>query len=234
MAAPAFRSSSTSGNVTATSDTITKPSGVASGDILLYQLYLETDLATVITLPSGWAQIRSLNQTGFSIDYRAVWCWKRAGGSEPANYTFSGWASNFYESAMAAFQDAVASGTPYEADDGLAQATSGGAPSVPSVTTLGADRLIVAGYTSLDGGNAVWAPGSSGMAERIDAASNALYTVAQAAAGASGTKTVAVTGGVNPFWCAGLVLAMLPVAGAAAASLVAPSPAQRYAHVLVR
>lgn len=217
MAAPAYRSSNVGGGATTTSVTVTKPSGTTTNDILLYGIYLEGDMSSPITWPSGFTQIRSVAQldgTAFGpFDYRLAWAWKRADGSEGASYQASGWISNYNEAWVASFSGCVTTGTPYDDEDGVANTVGDDAPTTPSVDTIGANRLIVASYCSYDGGPAVWAPGGSGMTERIDSISKSLYDVAQASAGASGAKTVSCTGGINPEYHVGVILALQPVVG---------------------
>jgi hypothetical protein len=210
MAAPALRATNTAGESSVDNLTLTKPSGTVSGDILLIGLYVEGN--PTITWPTGFSQIRMLTTAG-GFNSRHFWAWKRAGGSEGSNYVVG--FENFYYSAawIAAFSGALESGTPYDDEDGTSPAGVDDQPSAPSVTTLDVDRLIVAAYTSQAGGDAIWAPGSSGMTERLDAQSHGMYTVTQAVAGASGTKTVSVSGGTNPDWATGLILALIPASG---------------------
>lgn len=78
----AFRSKYDSG-LNATSVVMTKPSGLISGDVLLF--FMTTDNDHVInSYPSGFAEIEhsTLASAGFSV------AWKLAGDSEPSTYTF--------------------------------------------------------------------------------------------------------------------------------------------------
>jgi len=68
--------------------TITAPSGVSSGDILLFVANNNDYTRTLDTLPSGWASLH--NQESSTSPLTEVWvAWKLAGGSEPSSYTFT-------------------------------------------------------------------------------------------------------------------------------------------------
>ena len=65
---------------TSSSITIGKPSGTASGDLLV--AYVASGLGGATYTSSGWTQAED------GAQYTLLW--KIAGGSEPADYTFSG------------------------------------------------------------------------------------------------------------------------------------------------
>jgi hypothetical protein len=212
MAAPSFRAAATAAGASSTSVTVNKPSGTAENDVLLALLFIEHASATV-TPPSSWTLVRDSLQAGGSVDYRHVTYWKRAGGSEPSSYQWSFSASAYREAFVIAVQGCTTSGSPIDVEGATVNGGQNDSPVAPSVTTTVADCLLCCFYTTLDGGNAVWSPGSSGMTERVDSVSIAGYDVAQAAAGASGTKTVSCTGGQNPEWHVGATIALKPPAG---------------------
>jgi hypothetical protein len=69
----------------ATSLTANKPSGVIAGDVMVAVF---TNNNQTVTRPSGWTQLYNMvASTGNSFSQSL--CYKVAGGSEPANYTFS-------------------------------------------------------------------------------------------------------------------------------------------------
>lgn len=81
----AVQSSASSNVATTTSTTITKPSGVVSGDYLLAAIGFEQSGGnTVNSVPSDWTEIESLigNNTALYVYFKV------AGGSEPTNYTW--------------------------------------------------------------------------------------------------------------------------------------------------
>ncbi len=226
MAAPSFRAAATASGATGSSVTVSKPAGTAENDILVALLYLEHGTAT-ITPPSGWALLRDSLQTGPpSFDYRHVTFWKRAGASEPASYQWSFSASAYREAFIVAVQGCVTSGGPIDVEAATVNSAQNDAPVAPSVTTTVADTLLVCIYTTANGGNAVWSPGSSGMTERVDSVSMAAYDVVQASAGATGAKTVSCTGGGNPEWHVGAAIALKPPSGTPVSqTIVAPCEA---------
>ena len=83
----AFRAAASAQNATGGDVVVDKPTGTAEGDILL-AITLRPDAGTW-TLPSGWAW--EDNDVPFVSypDARAGLAWKRAGASEPSDYTFS-------------------------------------------------------------------------------------------------------------------------------------------------
>lgn len=198
MTAPTFRSvaAQTDGSFS-TSVTITKPTGVVSGDLLFAALAHWTPNSTMSSVPSGWNLIAI---TSDSDSYTLATYYKIAGGSEPANYTWTWNGATFPRSgAIACYQAPNAS--PFDA---VAPVTwvSGSSTSIatPSVTSSAADELIISALVvnpSATSGMAGSPP--SGMTERADylAGSAAIWTgiadVAQASAGASGTKTWTLT-----------------------------------------
>jgi hypothetical protein len=226
MAAPSFRAAATASGASSTSVTVNKPAGTAQDDILIALVYIEHATAT-ITAPSGWALVRDSLQSGpAGFDYRHVTYWKRAGGSEPSSYQWSFSASAYREAFVIAVQGCATSGSPIDVEAATVNANQNDAPAAPSVTTTVADTLLVGVYTTADGGNAAWSPGSSGMTERVDSVSLVGYDVVQASAGATGSKTVSCSGGANPEWHVGAAIALKPPAGnAVSQTLVAPGEA---------
>lgn len=84
----AQRGATQQGGANAANFTITKPTGVVSGDFLVCWVVVDAGSAITITGPSGWTKSRDDNDGGaFGIGLQ---CWtKLAGGSEPANYTWT-------------------------------------------------------------------------------------------------------------------------------------------------
>jgi len=73
--------SSTSGSGSAGSLSIARPSGVASGDVLLAQVAIRTGAATSVAAPEGWSSIRQ-DAAGTQV-LQALYL-KVAGASEPS------------------------------------------------------------------------------------------------------------------------------------------------------
>jgi hypothetical protein len=227
MAAPSFRAAATASGASGTSVTVNKPSGTAENDVLIALVYIEDHIGSSITPPSGWTQLRRSDQSGPPpFDYSHVTYWKRAGASEPGSYQWSWTGTKYREAFIIAVQGCATSGDPIDVEAATVNGAQDDAPVAPSVTTTVADTLLLCIYTSADGGNAVWAPGSSGLTERVDSVSMAAYDVAVASAGATGSKTVSCTGGINPEWHVGAAIALKPPAGTPVSqTIVAPGEA---------
>jgi hypothetical protein len=185
MAAPAYRSHTVVTNGTTTSCALSLPSGFAANDILIAVVFKENTAAFSAT-PSGFALVtggRDIATGFYSVDIY----WKRATGAESGSQTFT-WSGSVPRAGyMVAISGAVTRGDPWNPATLAAWAGSNsGAMSASSVTTTVDDTLILGVYT-VDNGGATWTAGSS-MTERIDNGDTYLQTVAQSAAGATGTK----------------------------------------------
>ena len=207
MAAPVFRTFASAGNGIGTSVTVVKPSGTVENDILLACLYLENQEA--VTPPSGFAELTGAGgtQVGYTPDYDVHIFWKRAGASEPANYTFSWTTSNWRTIWMARCDGTIASGDPTDPESFLASATSSLSMTAPGVTTTVDDTLIL--FCGTNGDSRTVTP-PSGMTERIEFSNVYLATVAQTSAGATGDKTATLS---DTSWNTGSLVVLKPPAG---------------------
>ena len=203
----AFRSA-TSGSGSAASIVVTKPSGVVSGDVLITMI--QTNGAPTITPPSGWSLVIEQDRNSgvaHGYIYRKV-----AGGSEPADYTFSLSASGAFAWGCAAYTG-VDNTTPVDvsaSQEEASQATYTG----PSATTTVADTMLLGIYGAR--GTNTWANHSASFTERLDTAYSAnasctVWDLAGGAAGAKGPYTVdlSVSGGGESF-----LVALKPAAAA--------------------
>lgn len=170
-----------------TTITVTKPAGVASGDVLIAGLSFETGSSDTITAPTGWTLVRRVNNTnseGLAV-YRKV-----AGGSEPASYAWTFASSRSLSAGILAFTG-VDNTTPIDVENGQTTA-SNTTHATPTITTTQANDLLVAFFAIPQ--SATWTP-PTGMTEQVDVPetnrgnSLEIDTVAQASAGATGTKT---------------------------------------------
>lgn len=189
MAAAAFQSFNST-NTGVGNLTVDKPTGTQAGDILIAALSFEKGSLVAITPPSGWALIPGSRING-GTDNGAAMYEKVAGGSEPANYTFT-----LTENPKRAGGIARYSGG--DAEDVVdVVATSSGASSqshvAPSVTTSGDERRVLVYHACKKPGT--YTP-AGGTTERWDAPntaegqpSNMLADYEKATAGATGTKT---------------------------------------------
>jgi hypothetical protein len=165
------------------SETINRPGGVASGNVLVATI---TAAGTgAITPPSGWTVIKDTTTTLRQTSYYHV-----AGSGEPGSYTWSLGSSRLASGGIAAYSG-VDTNVPVDAS-----ATNSGASgnaTVPSVTTNFAGDLVIAavGYTGTWASNSV-TPGAS-TTERYDVSNAGTESEGadfnQATAGATPTKT---------------------------------------------
>lgn len=87
MTAPSYRSSGGGFAYTSATVTLTKPSGVASGDVICAALLSGDYYRTLVTLPTGWSLVANIGDA--TAPAARMWvCKKVAGGSEPASYDF--------------------------------------------------------------------------------------------------------------------------------------------------
>lgn len=177
-----------SGNVT-----ITKPAGVADGDLLTAVCFADPDGAAV-TAPAGWTQIGSTYSPasiGFGSAYRKV------ASGEGTSYVFTGsGASTNQVMMMASFGHDTT--TPYD----VVPTWNSGAASLshvaPSISPAGSDSFLVcAFYVLVQGSGGAYTPPAS-MTERVDAAAGSwiatcLDTQTLSASGATGTRTATCT-----------------------------------------
>lgn len=188
MAAPAYGSAGTyltsaSGQTTAN---VAVPSSVAADDIIIVFLYKEN--GNTVTMPSGFTEVGTAPNTGDQWHHAF---WKRATGADSGTYNFS-WTGSVWRAATATrYTGCVTSGTPYDtgtgAPDTASRASSGTTTPAVSLTTEGADRLLVWSASTFNPG--AWTP-PSGFTERVDASDMlTVATKAQATAGATGSVT---------------------------------------------
>lgn len=181
MTAPDFRSMTTASGDSAANVTMARPSGLADNDIMWWWLYKES--TADVTFPSGWTQV--LTVTASNSSFRAHLAWKRASG-ESADYTASWTGAAWRTSSLSAYSGAETSGDP-QSGTGAAQANgSTNQPTTPSMNTADADARVIAFCCNYGYYSAGTPP--SGMTERIDLQEIGVADVAQASAGATGTK----------------------------------------------
>lgn len=187
MAAPGFAAMGTSvADYGLTTIAGPKPSGVSAGHGLLAFLTKENNAA--VTAPAGWTQLGSGVFTsvpaGESAPVGLQVFWKRAGGSEGNSYSFS-WSGGCYARiVLARFTGVAATGSFIDVYDSEQNSTDTEETPDVSVTTTGADRLLV--WAGANWGGGAWTP-PSGFTERYDSGETlAVATKVQAAAGSSG------------------------------------------------
>src|SRR4029077_2616965 len=124
-------------SVPITTITIAKPAGVVTNDVLLAAISVRG--IPTITPPSGWTLARS--DTNGTVMVQSVY-WHLAGGSEPANYTFT--FNQPVASAVGAIDaySGVNTTTRVDVSGGQTNASSTSI-TAPSVTTTVANDMVV-------------------------------------------------------------------------------------------
>lgn len=179
-----------------TSLSITKPTGVAQGDVMLAAV-TATGTGTV-TAPAGWTVVKNTTQ---GTTLRQAVYYKVAGASEGASYSWGLGTSRSTSGGIIDYRGANQT-APVDAS-ATATATSGN-PVAPSVTTSAAGDQVVAAISL---GTATTVTEDAATTERYDVQSGSTTSQAadfsQAAAGATATKTV--TPALGSAWIAATV-----------------------------
>lgn len=196
---------------------ISKPTGVADGDILILLLYWEA-VPPDLSLPSGFAEVVT---GGYGSVSKLAAYWKRA-SSEGSTYTTSWTGSVFNVSMMAAFSGCRESGS---AIDVSAAGTGANASSItyPSVTTTVADTMLVLVGASYWGSEN--APSGFSTAIGSGGGSGAIFYKSLAATGSTGTFTGSTGFSENAL---GHTIALMPPGAAAKAPPPFRKPSRYY------
>jgi hypothetical protein len=211
----AYRSGSfvSSGNASGGNLSLTKPTGTASGDVVVINVYHEPDTNTISVSNGPWESVTIVN-TGNMVMTTFV---KRAGGSEPASYTISdATAGNQWRTAAgAAYSGGTGTGTLIDVS-GSSQGDAVALQTAPSVTTTGANRMVVFAYSNGGGTNAT---GMTGFCTNLRGSFGGVLIAdaLQATAGATGTSRP--TTGVGSEDYAASHIAIISDTGGAATSL---------------
>ena len=189
------------GSATATAHALSiacnAPTGLASGDLLVAHLAVDSSAVTV-TAPTGWTQRAAVQINGGTTPYTYVFD-KQAGSSEPSSYTFSiSGSSNVYLGCQIDAYSGLTTSTTYLDTSATATGSSWG---TLSLTLANANELVIyslmanntgtvslpSGYTSV--GSFSWSSGvSTENGYDVYAASGATGNIA----GTSGTSANSV------------------------------------------
>jgi type II secretory pathway pseudopilin PulG len=185
-----------------TSVTVTAPSGISSGDLLIAAVSTDGSTSGSLASPAGWTLLDRGSDSATQVTL-GVW-YKIAGASEPANYTFT-WTGNEQAYGWIMRFTGHNSSTPINTSAFQAGTSTSSTPPCPSVTTTVANTMIVRIGAFDRALITVDSPGLSGHTtitmDRSNTNSNACSGGAgykqQAAIGASGTVNFALTGAEN-------------------------------------
>lgn len=176
----AYQSQAQAAGISGGNAIVTKPAGTVSGDLLIA---VGVTNATTITPPAGWTE--HANSLGGQVPL-----WTRvAGGSEGATYTFSpsGGALQ-YTGVVIVRVNGVHATTPV--DDARGVTAASGNLVIPSVTSSGADRLLMQVMAKAASSGSWTPPGTA--TERFDSNANTVQAAGGdeiVNAGGTGTRT---------------------------------------------
>lgn len=196
----AYRSSSFAANTAgsdAGSTVVTKPSGTASGDLLL-AICCGFQGGTSITPPSGFTRLDG--PTDVSTGLRCDIYYKNAGGSEPSTYTFA-WSPGV--GAISTVMIAISNPDAAWLDEfsyNIGTATSLNPVSLSLASTASNGGLAIAGLCSWRTSGTNSSTGPAGWTERQDFVRQG--TTANYRGQAIYTKDALVTGGAGVSWSA--------------------------------
>lgn len=194
----AFRTGSTTsaGNASGGSLSVTKGTGVVDGDIMVVLLYLEDDTNTWATVPAGWISVfREANAGRFNIEMFI----KRASG-EPASWAWVPATTGVWRVAVfAADSGGTGTGTILDLANGsqgdLVNASS---QTAPSIITTGPDRMLVFGYANWLAVNVTAMAGAASNL-RISSGGLTIADALRASAGATGTSNPSAGPGTDDY-----------------------------------
>lgn len=179
-----FRSSATANTATASSLTITKPTGTVDGDVMI-AIINANDSATTITPPTGWTLIRSIT-SGDTISAN-ISTYYKAASSEGADYQFSFSASVRAAGAISTFIG-VRTTDVIDVENGRTTISNTNKIS-PDITTT-EDNTMLVFLTAADSGTTINHTPPIGMIEAADSGSVSGCEIAyfsKATSGATGT-----------------------------------------------
>lgn len=197
---PAFRSVSTSESISTTL-TVTMPTGVASGDVLVMQVaqYVDQKIGGFVSTPSGWTARQTSAGSG-NNEFRVQVFTKTAGSSE-SSVVFSSLTGNYIATATVL---AVSSASAVDVAGAMNFNVSPPNYVAASVTTTTSNGLLIGMWTrpSVGGsGNTFTIPASmTARHNAVSSAGNSIHihtafaTETLTASGATGTRTATFSG----------------------------------------
>lgn len=213
--AVAFRSAATAGAATSTAPSVTKPTGVVDGDLLVAIQFADRGgTAASITGPAGtWTLAGSDSTLHAGVGDAKVW-W-RVASSEPASYTFGHSTAADDVCAILAFQSGTFDTTTPLANITFAgSATTSTTHTAPSVTSIDGGMLVsafMAGDNATATATRTWSGYTAGLTQASSVGTSSLWvgmaTAYQALTGtaATGQKSATCTDS-SPFLGMSLVV----------------------------
>ena len=171
------------------SATVTKPTGVAAGDLLIAKC-TSYDTAGQTVTSSGWTSLGSVVPGGASSTSLHV-LYKVAGSSEPANYTFTEGTAYYLVVELTAWSGADTSSAPTIGTFGTGNSSSGAGAKTFSGITMPAAGVLLALTSGYFSG---WST-PSGFTATVNNVDGVCSTYSKAvSSGATGSVNVSTTG----------------------------------------
>jgi hypothetical protein len=196
MAAPTFGASGAFLDGDAATCNVAVPLLVAANSVVVVAIFLDSTV-TVTGVPTGFSNAENspvfMNPLGGG-KHRLYVYWKRATGVDTGTYDFTLSASTYREAQAHHYENVVTTGTPFDSPTSSASDEASGTTSpAVSVTTNGADRMLIHGTTNWAGGT--WTA-ATGFTKRQEGGFGVILMEdkTQAAQGSSGTVQATCTG----------------------------------------
>ena len=209
MVAPSVAQTAQGGNGAGPGLTLTLGAAPPANRILIFAINKEDQLEGV-TWPAGFTEFAQIN-TADGLNQMSA-AWKRTGASEGTSYQATWTNQPWRNGLLLDVQDCIPTGDPQDVTRSV-NAPSGAATTVPclGITTVTNDCLILA-IGAWRNDRTTTPP--TGMSEHVDQLTISAASVAQATAGATGSKTFTISGSEGSR--SGILLALKP-AGATTA-----------------
>lgn len=187
---PSFRSVAEAYATSGTSNTVNKPSGTVSGDVLVAIINVNANVT--ITAPADWVLIDE--DDGIASTATVITYYKVAGGSEPSTYSWS-WGTNSRNGcAIACFSGSFDSDPSNGTFSYSTQASSANTDVTVSAMTLTAGCAMVFYLGAYDQtAGATWGEPGSWVAATADDGTNNVYIGYNTFASSGSTGSVAYT-----------------------------------------
>jgi hypothetical protein len=150
-----LRSVSTKSTKDTTTLTVNKPSGLATGDLMIAGL--DVIGTPTITPPAGWTAVRT--DTNGARMRQAVF-YRVASSSEPKSYSWQFSTKGSTAAIVLAYRGAATTAPVIDASSGQANTTTSTSIGAPGVTTTGQDSVIV-GFFGMAGSSSITPPSSA-------------------------------------------------------------------------
>lgn len=165
---------SSSNKSTTTSVSISTPSGLADGDIMIAfvtSFWATNKTAGTVTAPAGW---NTINTQAISKRYQVGLFWKRA-SSEGSSYSFTSTSAKQMQGAISAYRGAVSSGNPYSVYSNTLYGTSGTIVRAATMTPSSNGLYVVwGGWYYLSGTISLTKPSAMSLLQTQNNTNNAL------------------------------------------------------------